>query len=58
MKELPKVAIRLEDAGAATALHALFSLHDEALKQRRKQKDTENLPNLQREIVQHSEPSA
>jgi hypothetical protein len=52
MEELPQVAVRLEDAWTAAALHPLFCFVDKALQQGCEKKYAENLKNLESDIRQ------
>ena len=51
MKELPKIAIGLENARTLSELHALLELMDDALQQRRQQQHCEHLGDLQEDIA-------
>jgi hypothetical protein len=53
VKQFPKIPVRLKDAWPSAALDPLFRLQDEALKKRRKQQNSENLKNLENNVVQH-----
>ena len=51
IKELPKVAIRLKNAGTLSKLHALLELMDDALQQWCQQQHREHLADLQENIA-------
>jgi len=53
VEQFPEVAVGLEDSGTAGALHPLLELQNDALQQRREQKNGENLRDLQQDIAGH-----
>jgi hypothetical protein len=55
MKELPKIAVRLEDTWPATALNPLLGLQDETPQEWGQQKDTQNLAYLKNSIGEDHE---
>ena len=53
MEQLPQVAVGLKDARSLAALHPLFKLKDDALKQRGEQQGREDLRDLEDDVARH-----